>query len=150
MNAIRNYGQFVIAVIKAADRKSGYSLSRLLGIPISTNILDIISIILGVGWSAFVAVCGLLVLGPIAFGIALAAFIAGGIGALVVAALALYGGFTAIQLLYQYKTVPLIVYRVGKSYKTEFELHKYDMQYVEKLVNHASDLLIEEANRISN
>lgn len=146
MKTIRTFGQFMIAVIETADKKSGYTLSRILGLPsVAKNVIPIISAILGVGWAAFAAVCGLLILGPIAFGIALVAFIAGGVGALVVAALAIYGGYQAIKLLYVHRIAPLIIYGVGQYYKHEFEEHRKDYPYIVNLVEQASDKLLEDA-----
>lgn len=144
MSKYDNYGQFMIAVINEADRKSinlGSHLKNYLHVSDDT-VMAIVTTILGVGWAAFVAVCGLLVLGPVAFAIALAAFIAGGVGAVVVAALAIYGGVQAIKILYSNKAAPLRILEIGKNYKNRFNDHKGQTSYIDSLINQASNELL--------
>lgn len=145
MSKYNNYGQFMIAVLEDVDRKChnnyyGSSL-KLFGLN-DQIVLLIITTILNVGWPAFVAVCGLLILGPIAFVAALTAFSIGGIGVIVIAALAIYGGVQAIKLLYKYKSTPLAIYEVGKNYKYEFDKHKGDSLYIDNLIDRASNDII--------
>ena len=78
MSKYDNYGQFMIAVLNDADQKSinlGSRLKNYLHVSDDT-VMQIVTTILGVGWAAFVAVCGLLLLGPVAFVVALATFVA--------------------------------------------------------------------------
>ena len=150
MSKYDNYGHFMIAVLNEADRKCiGRHYGSLAGLfrlnDSNRNLIDIITKIFDVGWPAFVAVCGLLVLGPIAFVAALAAFIAGGIGLVVVAALAVYGGTKAIMLLYGNKATPLAIYHVGLNYKARFDAHKNEYAYIDSLISEASDEIIRNA-----
>lgn len=147
MKKYQDYGQFMIAVIEEADRKCGiYFMSSLLHVfklPDSAkNIFSIINSIFEVGWLAFAAVCALLVLGPWAFGMALLTFVAGGVGAVVIAAVALYGGIQAIRLLYNNRIAPLAIYEVGSQYKPRFDSHVGEQSYIDRLIDEASDELI--------
>lgn len=147
MSKYNNYGQFMIAVIEEADNKCGVrfmsTLLQAFKLPDSAkNLLQIIYSIINIGWPAFVAVCGLLILGPIAFAAALIAFVAGGVGAVIIAALAIYGGIQAIKLLYKNKVAPLAIYEVGKKYKSRFDIHIDEVSYIDNLIDEASDDLI--------
>ncbi|MDE6176527.1 MAG: hypothetical protein K2F71_03205, partial [Paramuribaculum sp.] len=142
-----DYGDFMVAVIEEADRKSrrGFykSLMELLGAKNSfENLYKIIVRILEVNWESFVAVCALLILGAVAFIAALAAFTVGGIGAIVIVALAAYGGVKAIKLLYENKKAPLAIYEVGKLYKDRFYSHIGEYSYIDSLIDEASSELV--------
>ena len=136
------YNEFVIAVIKKAAGKCQYEAIQKLFRYVS-NLLDIIYAILGVGWVAFLAVCALLVLAPIAFAIALVAFVGAGIGLVIVGVLAIWGGAAAIKVLYKYKFVPLSIKEIGEKYKDDFDAHKGDITYIDKLIEKAADELID-------
>ena len=88
-------------------------------------------------------VCALLVLAPIAFAIALVAFVGVKIGLVIVGALAIFGGAKAIKVLYKYKFVPLSIKEIGEKYKSEFDAHKGDSTYIDNLIEKAADELIE-------
>ena len=97
MSKYNDYGEFMVAVLNEADYKchrNAYgSLVKLFGLSgANEKLIPIMITIFEIGWPAFKATCALLILGPIAFIGALAAFIVGGIGAIIVAALAIYGG----------------------------------------------------------
>ena len=136
------YNAFVTAVIKRAEQKcTNVAIRKLFAM--QSTLLSIIYAILEVGWIPFHMVCGLLVLAPIAFGIALIAFIGVGIGAIIIAALAIWGGAKAIKLLYKYKFIPLSIYEIGNKYKADFDSHKGDEHYIDNLIEVASDSLID-------
>ena len=147
MSKYDNFGTFMIAVLEKANQKSMRKhmipLVELLGVPHSVkDFYPILRKIIELGWPAFVAVCAILILGPIAFLGALTAFIAGGIGAVVVAALAIYGGIQALRLLYQYKATPLRILEVGRNYKDRFDSHIGNYDYIDNLIENASDDLV--------
>lgn len=147
MSKYYDYGDFMVAVMEEADRKSKRdfykSLMELLGAKNSyENLFKIIVKILEINWESFVAVCALLILGAVAFIAALAAFTVGGIGAVVIIALAAYGGVKAIKLLYENKKAPLAIYEVGKRYKDRFNNHKGEYSYIESLIDEASTELV--------
>ena len=145
MSKYYDYGDFMVAVLKDADCKClniGSTLYKAFHLS-APNILAIVISILEVSWVAFVAVCGLLILGPVAFAVALAAFIAGGVGAIVVAALAIYGGIKSIKLLYQNRATPLTILEIGKKYKVPFDEHKGDTAFIDSLIDQASDEMLE-------
>ena len=147
MSKYDNFGTFMIAVLDTANTKSMQKYMKpiveLLGVPHSIrDFYPILIKLFELGWPAFVAVCAILVLGPIAFIAALTAFIAGGIGALVVAALAIYGGIQAIKLLYKYKDTPLKILEVGRKYKNQFDSHIGEYSYIDHLIDLASDDLL--------
>lgn len=147
MSKYNDYGDFMIAVLDEANEMCGRNahgtLASFFGLSKeSSKVLQIIAKILGISWPSFVAICSLLILGPIAFIAALAAFISGGVGAVIIAALAIYGGVKAIKLLYQHKFVPLKVYEVGKKYKDRFYNNIDNHVYIDGLISKAAfDLL---------
>lgn len=146
MSKYDDYGEFMVAVINEADAKCRYrnfsSLLTLFHLPINSNIINIIIAIMKIGWPAFKAVCGLLVLGPIIFVSALSTFAFTGIGTVVIAALVVFGGVKAIKLLYSNKTTPLKIYEVGKKYKPRFDSHINDIMYIDNLISEAADELL--------
>ena len=136
------YNAFVTAVIKRAEQKcTNVAIRKLFAM--QSTLLSIIYAILEVGWIPFLMVCGLLLLAPIAFGIALIAFVGVGVGLIIVGALAIWGGAKAIKLLYKYKFIPLSICEIGKKYKDNFEFHKGNETYIDNLIEEASDRLIE-------
>lgn len=148
MSKYDNYGEFMVAVINEANYKCNHnsfgSLANFFGLSSSNGILIPIMIsIFRVGWPAFKAICALLILGPFAFVAALTTFVLGGIGTVIVAALAIYGGVKAIRLLYTNRTTPLKIYEVGKKYKPRFDAHINEYSYIDNLIEEASDDLID-------
>lgn len=147
MSKYNDYGEFMVAVLNEADnkcyRKSLGGLANVfyLSGP-NENLIPIMVSIFKIGWPAFKATCALLILGPIAFIAALTTFVIGGVGAAIVAALAIYGGVKAIKLLYANKTTPLRIYEVGKKYKPRFDAHVNEYSYIDNLIDEASNDII--------
>ena len=73
---------------------------------------------------------------------ALTAFVIGGVGAVIVATLAIYGGVKAIKLIYANKTIPQKIYDVGKKYKPRFDAHINEYSYIDNLIDEASNDII--------
>lgn len=147
MSKYNDYGEFMVAVLVEADskcqRNTFGSLADFFGLVGSNkNLIPIMIKIFKIGWPAFKATCALLILGPIAFVTALAAFVMGGVGAVIVVSLAIYGGVKAINLLYANKTTPLKIYDIGKRYKTRFDAHVNEYEYIDNLIDEAANELI--------
>ncbi len=98
------------------------------------------------GWSVFSTTATLLKLGAIAFVAALAAFLISGVGIIVVAVLAFvgYGAYEGMKYLYDNKWYPLAILKVGNKVKPEFEASKYDDYAMSRLLEKATEMLINE------
>lgn len=94
------------------------------------------------GWGGFAALVALLELEPLGFVAALAPFVAGPIGVIVVGALAAVGGDAALRTIYKNKVLPIAVKETGDMYKSDFEGHIKQSSYIDSLIDRASDTLI--------
>ena len=85
-------------------------------------------------------------LGVIAFVAAIAAFIATGIGVIVVAVLAIagFGAYEGLKYLYANKWYPLAIWIVGKRVKPEYESCKYNDTEVSNLLERTADMIVNE------
>lgn len=147
MSKYNDFGDFMVAVVDEAERKCWLHYKHgLMGIfhfgSSASSVIPIVSCILSVGWTAFLAVCALLVLGAFAFISALIPFAASGVGTLVIAALLAFGGIKALRLLYTYRIAPLAIKVVGIRYKPLFDAHINEYSYIDDLIDRASDELI--------
>ncbi len=132
-----DFNKFLIAVIKRAEQKSSN-----VDLKQQCSLLTIIYKILDVSWGAFDSVCGLLILTPIAFALALVAFVGSGIGLMLGGPLAMWGVTTAIKRLYNFKFIPLAIQHLGGIYMMKFDEHKGNQNYIDNLIEKASDELI--------
>lgn len=148
MSKYTNFDSFMQAVINEADVKChikyGKSLSEAYNV--DTSITRMISIVIkNGGWWFFIALVGLLGLGPLAFGAATLAFVSTPVGIVVVGALAIFGGVEAIKTLYQNRILPIAVKEIGEKYKKDFELNVNNPSTIDELINNASSNLLSKA-----
>lgn len=134
------FSDFMTAAIKRAEPQIGSY--RSLQMKLTTIVYGLIE----KGWGVFTSTAKLLTLGAIAFVAAIAAFIATGIGLLVVAVLALvgFGAYEGMKYLYANKWYPLAILKVGNRVKPEYELSKDDDSAVSRLLDKTVELLIDE------
>lgn len=145
MSKYDRFEDFMLEVVNRADEKcksrKGVSLNDLYKVK-HANVLKIILVLISHGWTVFLAVVALLVLGPWAFGVSLAAFMTTPVGWVVAAALALLGGAAAIKALYQNRKLPLAIKETGEKYKARFKSNINNVTVVNSLLDDASDYLL--------
>ncbi len=153
MSKYSRFEDFMVAVVKTSDatclQRYGQSLNDLYKVKSSTLVAAIFALI-DKGWGVFLAVTALLLLGPIAFPAALAAFGLNPIGLIAVSILAAFGGITMIRTMYQNKKLPLAIRETGNKYKPIFKSYQNysENQLIEKvniLEKDASSYLISKA-----
>ena len=134
------FSDFMTAAVRRAEPRIGETRA------LQMRLTTIIYSLLDKGWNVFSTTAGLLTLGAIAFVAAIAAFIATGIGLLVVAVLALvgFGAYEGMKYLYANKWYPLAILKVGNRVKPEYELSKDDDSAVSRLLDKTVELLIDE------
>ena len=96
--------------------------------------------VFGGGWCLFLAVCALLVLGPIAFCSSVAVFLASPLGFIIIG----LGGATILWTLYKHKKLPLAIKKTGIRYKGRYEQASGDREHIDNLVNEAAENLLYE------
>lgn len=135
-----NFSDFMTAAIKRAEPLIGSQ--RALQMKLTTIVYGLIE----KGWGVFTSTATLLKLGAIAFVAALAAFIVSGVGIIVVAILAIagFGAYEGMKYLYANKWYPLAILKVGNKVKPEFETSKYDDYAMSRLLEKATEMLINE------
>lgn len=84
------------------------------------RLIDYCNMIIKYGWWLFLAVCALLVLGPIMFGITLGSFLLTPPGLIVGGVLGLAAA-TILRALYQNKSLPLAIKAVGDEYEKKYK-----------------------------
>lgn len=140
MSKYNNFETFVEAFVDESNRKcrerSGHSLADAFNSPF--KIVEMVLKVLGLGWGSYTALVGSLVLGPIAFALALVGFIASPIMAIAL----VLGGVAAIRLLYKFKYLPIAIKEVGAQYRDDFNSHMGDTVYIDRLIDRASEELI--------
>jgi len=135
-----DFSDFMTAAVRRAEPRIGST--RALHIRLTTIIYNL----LDKGWNVFSTTAGLLTLSAIAFVVAIAAFIATGIGVIVVAVLAIagFGAYEGLKFLYANKWYPLAIWIVGKRVKPEYEKCKYYDDQVSLLVESTADMIVNE------
>lgn len=144
MSKYNKFEDFMQSVINEADRKCKVRFGKSLADAYDVNMTTVTSMlkIINSGWWVFVALVAILVLGPLGFGAALAAFVATPAGAIVVGVLAVGGGVAAIRTIYKNRVLPIAVKNTGEMYKSDFESHINQTSYIDSLIDRASDTLI--------
>ena len=150
MDKYSKFEDFMQSVVYEADRKcnSRYGKSLTDAYNVSSLIRKMIEALIEHGWWVFVAIVGLLALGPFAFGAACVAFVSTPVGAIAVGSLALFGGVAAIRTLYKNRVLPMAVKETGEYFKSEFNSHIGDRSYIDSLEQKASDMLLQKATSL--
>lgn len=138
------------SVINEADHKCirRYSKSLSDAYDVNASIMKMMKALIEHGWTLFIAIASLLILGPFAFGAACLTFASTPIGIVAIGALAVFGGVTALKTLYKNKVLPLSVKETGEKYKSEFNSHIGQESYIDSLIDRASDDLINRATKL--
>ncbi len=146
MSKYNRFEDFMQSVINEADRKCrsrrGVSLADAYKVGYQTK--DLTLAIIEKGWWVLVALCVLLGMGSIAFGVSLAAFLLTPAGVIIGAILVAAGGLSA-RYLYKNRKLPLAVKSTGELYKDEFSRHMNETYYIDSMINRASDTLLDKA-----
>ena len=137
---------FMVDVVNYAE--SIISLKKLFDLT-SASIVEYCIKLISSGWTVFLAVAALLLLGPIVFGITLVSFLLTPIGLIVAAALGVAAA-AIIKEMYKNKVLPLAIKKVGEKYKTPWENVKHNHSSVDQLVHDAAYDLLRESARYSN
>lgn len=150
MSKYYDFEDFMQSVINEADSKciSRYSKSLSDAYDVNASIMKMMKILIEHGWTLFIAIAGLLILGPIAFGAACIAFAGTPVGIVAIGALAVFGGVTALKTLYKNKVLPLAVKETGEKFNSEFKNHVGEGSYIDYLIDRASDDLINRATKL--
>lgn len=150
MSKYDKFEDFMQAVINEADNKCQrrYSKSLADAYDVNVSIMRMISILLSNGWGIFLTVVALLILGPFAFGVTLTTFIVTPVGIVVVGALAVVGGITALRTLYRNRVLPIAIKETGQRYREQFNNHINEYSYIDTLLEQASDCLLSKATKL--
>ena len=150
MSKYYNFEDFMQSVINEADRKCirRYSKSLSDAYDVNASIMKMMKVLIEHGWTLFIAIASLLILGPFAFGAACLTFASTPIGIVAIGALAVFGGVSALKTLYKNKVLPLSVKETGEKYKSEFNSHIGQESYIDSLIDRASDDLINRATKL--
>lgn len=147
MSKYNRFEDFMKSVVVDANKKClnryNVTLDELYKVR-TPRVMEIINLLIDKGWWVFVAVVVILSLGPIAFGVSLAAFFTTPAG-LIVAVLLAGGGIVGMRILYQNKQLPLAIKETGEYYKDYFNNHVNEISYIDNLQGQASDYLIKKA-----
>ena len=137
---------FMVDVVNYAE--SIISLKKLFDLT-SSSIVEYCIKLISSGWTIFLAVAALLLLGPIVFGITLVSFLLTPIGLIAAAALGVAAA-AIIKEMYKNKVLPLAIKKVGEKYKAPWENAKHDHSSVDQLVHEAAYDLLRESAKYSN
>ena len=130
---------FMIEVVNKANSIS--DLNELFDVKYEALVSTIISIIKLGGWWVFIALCTLLALGPLAFGITMGGFLLTPVGLIIGGVLGIAAA-TIIRQLYRNKELPLAIKYVGAKYEDTWKAANGDVEKIDHLFKQAvSDLL---------
>lgn len=146
MSKYNSFESFMQAVINESDRKCrsrhGQPLTE--AFHVSVNTVTAITSIIGKGWWVLVALVSILTLGYFGFAAALVAFCTTPAGIAVLAVMGVLG-VGGIRVLYKERVLPIAVKETGEQYKSEFNNHKNETYYIDRMIDRASDTLIHKA-----
>lgn len=144
MSKYDKFEDFMQSVINEADSKCRSRFDQSLADAYRVNMATVTAVlkIIDSGWWVFAALVAILVLGPLGFGAALAAFVSTPAGMIVVGVLAVGGGVAAIRTIYKNRVLPIAVKETGEKYKSDFENHINQYSYIDSLIERAADTLI--------
>ena len=150
MSKYSNFEEFMQAVINDADNKCQMRYDHSLAEAYKVNITTVTTIlkIIGSGWWVFAALFAILILGHIAFGVAVVTFVTTPAGLIIVGLLAVGGGVATIKTIYKNRVLPIAVKETGDIYKSDFENHINQYSYIDSLINQASETLISKATNL--
>lgn len=149
MSKYDRFEDFMQTVINEADSKCQrrHHVSLAYAYESDASIVTMISKIIDNGWYLLIALTAILVLGPLAFGVAVGAFVLTPPGMIIVGLLTVFGGIAAVRVLYKNRSLPLAVKSIGTEYEDRFKSHVNDRQYIDRLIDQASDALLRKASR---
>lgn len=146
MNRYNSYELFMIDVVNKANSIS--NLNDLFDVKYE-ELIDILIKIIKVGWWAFVALCVLLAMGPIAFAFSMGSFLLTPPGFIIGGVLGIAAA-TIFRQIYRNKELPLAIKRVGAKYESRWKSANEHQQLVDAILKDAvSDLLHSGKNALS-
>lgn len=138
MNRYDSFEIFMVDVVNKANSIS--NLNDLFDVKYEA-LISYLTQIIKVGWWAFVALCVLLAMGPIAFGISIGSFLLTPPGMIIGAVLGIAAA-TIIRQIYKNKELPLAIKSVGSRYESKWKNANGNHTQIDTIFKEAvSDLL---------
>ena len=117
MNKYDSFEIFMVEVVNKANSIS--NLNDLFDVKYE-SLISFLTQIIKLGWWAFVALCALLALGPITFGISIGSFLLTPPGLIIGGVLGVAAA-TIIRQIYRNKELPLAIKHVGSKYERQWK-----------------------------
>lgn len=148
MDKYNSFEIFMIEVVKEANSIS--DLNELFDVQYDALISTILNIIKTCGWWVFIALCTLLALGPITFGITMGSFLLTPVGLIIGGVLGIAAA-TIIRQIYKNKELPLAIKKIGTKYESRWKDASGDVEKIDKIFKEAVyDLLNSGRHALSN
>lgn len=139
MDKYSSFEMFMIEVVNKANSIS--DLNELFDIKYDALISTILTIIKVGGWWVFIALCTLLALGPVMFGITIGSFLLTPVGLIICGVLGIAAA-TIIRQMYMNKELPLAIKKIGSKYEDSWKKANGNIAQVDYIFKQAvSDLL---------
>lgn len=139
MDKYSSFEMFMIEVVNKANSIS--DLNELFDVKYDALISTILNIIKTCGWWVFIALCTLLALGPITFGLTMGSFLLTPIGLIIGGVLGIAAA-TIIRQMYRNKELPLAIKKVGTKYESSWKAANGNIVQIDDLYKKAvTDLL---------
>ena len=87
------------------------------------------------GWPLLLAICAMLTLSSIAFGVAITTFLITPLGLIIMG----FGGGAVLWKLYKEKALPLAIKKIGQQYKERYEQASGSLSQIDSLFDKAVD-----------
>lgn len=147
MNKYNSFEIFMIEVVNTANSIS--DLNDLFDIKYKA-LIGYLEEIIKLGWWAFVALCVLLAMGPIAFGIGIGSFLLTPPGLIIGGVLGI-AATSIIRQIYKNKELPLAIKRIGSKYENKWKEANGSHNLIDQLLKDAvKDLLYSGKHFLSN
>lgn len=142
MDKYDSFEIFMVEVVKKANSIS--DLNDLFDVKYE-KLISYLEVIIKLSWWAFVALCALLALGPIAFGLSVGSFLLTPPG-LIIAGILGIAAATIIKQLYRNKELPLAIKKVGSKYESSWRNANGNRNSIDELFKNATSDLLHSGN----